>query len=175
MLRYPYTRNNVSTPNDLPIEKELLSIASSKACILVVGPHLAMQQCAKEGRGNSDTSLYLRCLLKRIVEWCIQQSIIDQPDTIETFRQLLYRESLAHAGYMLEEYLIEKQQLQLCLTEVLQSFSQVSQVHQKLAYLPFRGYISTTYDIFIETTYEQIHQCKLPKFYASSVRAAVNA
>src|SRR2546430_5501586 len=136
MLRYSYTKNNVSAPNDISIEKELLSAASSRACILVVGPHLAMQPHVKEGRGNSDTSFYLRSLLKSMVEWCIQQSIIDQPATIETFRQLPYRESLAHAGNMLEEYLIEKQQLQLCLAEVLRSTSQVSQVHQKLVHLP---------------------------------------
>ncbi len=173
MLYYSYTKNNLSAPNEIPIEKKLLSAASNRASILVVGPHLAMPSGIKEG--NSDTSSYLRSLVKGMVEWCVQRSIIDQPDTIETFRQLPYRDSLAHAGNMLEEYLIEKQQLQLCLTEVLWGTSQVSQVHQKLAHLPFRGYISTTYDIFIETTYEQLHQRELPKFYASSIGDAIHA
>lgn len=175
MRHYSYTQNNVSAPNEIPIEKKLLSVASNRACLLVVGPHLAMQSHSKEGNCNSDTSSYLRSLVKDMVEWCIQQSIIDQPDTIETFRQLPYRESLAHAGNMLEEYLIEKQQLQLCLAEVLQRTSQVSQVHQKLAHLPFRGYISTTYDTFIETTYEQVRQRELPKFYAPSIGDAIHA
>ena len=174
MLWYLSVENSESTPNDTHIEKELLS-AGSREWILVVGPHLAMQPHVEDDENNSSTSFYLRRLLKEMVEWCIQKGIINQPDTIEKFRQLPYRESLAHAGNELQEYLVEGQQLQHCLAEVLGSTSQLTQVHQGLAHLPFRGYISTTYDTFIETMYEQIHQRKLPKFYTSSMYAAIKA
>lgn len=114
MLRYSNTKNNVSVPEDIPLVSQLLDSANSKAYILVLGPHLALQSHINEGRGNSNTLFYLRSLLNSMIEWCIQKNIIDQPDTIETFRQLSYRNSLVHTGNMLEEYLTEKEQLQLC-------------------------------------------------------------
>ena len=40
MLRYSYTKNNVNASNDMPIEKELLSAASSIAVLPEAETHL---------------------------------------------------------------------------------------------------------------------------------------
>ncbi len=173
MTRSFYTRTGISVSEDIPLAREVLNVASSKACILVLGPQLAIPSNLKTRKGNSD--IYLRRLLKSIVECTIQQNGIIEPTIAESLRKLPTKTSLAHTGKIFEEYLIGEDQLQLCMTEVLRNTSRVTRFYQNLVRLPIRGYISTTYDISLQSAYERVHQCTLPKFYSSSIRAAIHA
>ncbi len=110
-----------------------------------------------------------------MVEWCVKERIIDRSDTIEDFHRLLHQESWVQVGYKLEEYLAEKSQQQRCLKEVLQDQVQISEAHKLLVQIPFRGYITTTYDTFIEAAYSEVKQSDLTKFYRSSIQNAVEA
>ena len=119
MPRYPETTNTGNVPSNVLIEEKLLHATRDKACILVLGPHLAVQQSMIEAQNTSKTSFYLKDLLGKMVAWCKSSNIISQPDTIETLHRLLHKNSLVHAVRILEEYLTEKDDQQHCLMEVL--------------------------------------------------------
>lgn len=95
---------------------------------------------------------------------------------LNELRQLLSkRDALFSLGYVLEEYLSDKAEIQRCLKDILQHIAHSSNLQQQLIHLPFRGFISTTYDITIETEYEQIYHKELPKFYGSSLQNTLDA
>lgn len=136
--------------------------------ILVVGPG-ATQSNGKQPR------LYWHTLFAAIISWCVESGIIETPQRENELRQLLKRDALFSLGYILEEYLSDKAEIQRCLKDVLQNIAHSSNLQQQLMHLPFRGFISTTYDITIETEYEQIYHKDLAKFYGSSLQNTLDA
>ena len=107
--------------------------------------------------------------------WCVQKNVIQQQDIIDELRTLLSNGALVPAGYKIEEYLAAQQQKQECLRAVLHSHNQVKEIHYHLARIPFRGYITTSYDTCIETAYTEIQHNQLRKFYKTSLSKTIEA
>ena len=168
---YPTGYLDIFNNSDFP--RELLNSPSyAENYILVVGPNLARQEAAHD---HGHTPTYLGRLLERMVEWCVQENVIQQQDTINDLRTLLYNGALVQVGYKIEEYLATPQQKQQCLSAVLHPYNQVKEIHYHLAHIPFRGYITTGYDTCIETAYAEIHHNQLRKFYKPFLSRAVKA
>jgi len=155
--------------NYLDVPNELLNLpASSDHSILIIGPDLVRREVVP-GKG------YLERLLKGMVEWCIQEKIIQDQDIIQDLHTLLQNGALVPLAFRIEEYLATKQLKEQCLRAVLSSDNQVRKIHYDLVRIPHRGYIATTYDTCIETAYIQNWHSKFRTFYPSSINQAVQA
>lgn len=171
----PPNLNVADTPSfhsDQDDYKELLDTIHSGNCIVITGSDLTSWPSTEH---NKRSVSHLGNLVERMVEWCVSEGIIDQDAAIEDFHRLVCRESWAQVGYKIEEYLTEKWQQQQCLRKILNDQARIRETHRLLARLPFRGYITTTYDTSIETAYSDIKQSKLTKFYRFSLRDTVEA
>lgn len=131
--------------------------------ILVTGPGISIQPSLEKGDG-SEKSSYWSGFLKDLASWCSQNYGIKQQNI---------KEELLH--FFVEEYLVEKSEQQRCLREILLLDTQLTDLHRLLAHVPFRGYISTTYDTLLEIAYEQVQHRQLSKFYPSSVQGVIEA
>jgi SIR2-like domain len=172
MPEYPQVTDISSHSNYPNSWSDLFAKEDGKEYVLIAGPGIAEWPCIEN---DQYASCYLARLLDGMIKWCVQENIIDQSDTIEDFHRLLQGKSLVHVGYKIEEYLVDRPQLRQCLQEVLHHQTRLWEMHRCLARLPFRGYITTTYDTFIETAYSQIKQSRLSKFYTSSIHDAIEA
>src|SRR2546428_3063880 len=172
MLRHFHTLDDPSIYNNLSSHKEMLGAIYRRKCLLIVGSSLLAHAYPKERRQYPTN---LRSFLEEVVGWCIRKKVIDQYDSINDFQTLLNRVTLDQVVYKLEEYLVEKLQLQQCLREVLHNQAQIKELHRLLVQIPFRGYLTTTYDTFIEDAYLEVKQSKLNKFYWPSIRGAIEA
>ncbi len=154
-------------------DQELLNTIHNGNCILVAGPNLSLKSNKESFSGNSS---YTATLLAGMVEWCISQGIITQPDIIEDFRRSVLSKSLIQTAYKIEEYLSDQSLKQQCLKDVLpRNHVQAGRIHQLLTQIPFHGYITTTYDTCIEDIYSAIWQERLAKFYKATIQGAVEA
>jgi hypothetical protein len=180
MQGYPHFINTPRISNGLVSHEELVNaVDDGGKFILIAGPALEKRSWVE---GDEPTLCYPRGLLKGVVEWCIQKKNIDLRDAKNEFDELFQEDHkrlregfLTHTGYKIEEYLADKEQLRQCLAEVIHRQDQLEEFQLSLARLPFLGYITTTYDTFIETAYAQVKRKKLPKFYASSIPGAIKA
>ena len=155
--------------NYLDVSNELLNLpASSEHSILIVGPDLVRREVAL-GKG------YMGRLLKRMVQWCIQEKIIQDQDIIQDLQILLQNGALVPLALRIEEYLATKHLKEQCLRAVLSFDSQVRKIHRDLVRVPYRGYVTTSYDTCIETAYAQHRRSTLPTFYPSSIAQAIKA
>ncbi len=172
----PLKLNNVaetlSVHSDQNDYIELLDTIHSGNCIAITGSELTSWPFTNH---NKRSGSHLGNLVERIVEWCVLEGIIDQTAAIEDFHRLVLGESWIRVGYKIEEYLTEKWQQQQCLRKILHDQAYNRETPGLLAQLPFRGYITTTYDTSIETAYSEIKQSKLAKFYGFSLRDIVEA
>src|SRR5206468_1749875 len=74
----------------------------------------------------------------------------------------------------IEEYVSNKLQQQQCLKEVLLcDQAEVSDIHRLIAGIPFRAYLTTNYDTFIEAAFSEKKGYALEKFYRSSMQDAI--
>ena len=169
-MSQPFSRTKLlDISNYLDVSNELLNLpSSSEHSILIVGPDLVRREVAI-GKG------YMERLLKRIVEWCIQEKIIQDQDIIQDLHTLLQNGALVPLAFRIEEYLATKQLKEQCLHAVLSSDNQVRKIHRDLVRVPHRGYVTTSYDTCIETAYAQHQRSTLPTFYPSSIAQAIKA
>jgi SIR2-like domain len=148
-----------------------LNVEESERYLLLMGPDVLKESI------HAPSSLLV--LLKQMVSWCIEKKFISQYNTIEDFHAQYDRkplqETLTRLGYILEECLSEKYQQQECLQTTLEQYTQSVEKYRLLVRKPFRGYVTTTYDTFIETAYEEEWHEPLLKFYLSSIGDAIEA
>ncbi len=169
----PYYADDLNIFNSSEFPRELLNSPShGEQYILVVGPDLLKWE---EAHSHGHRHTYLGWLLEEIVSWCVQKDVIQQQDIIDELRTLLSNGALVPAGYKIEEYLAAQQQKQECLRAVLHSHNQVKEIHYHLARIPFRGFITTSYDTCIETAYTEIQHNQLHKFCKTSLSKTVEA
>jgi hypothetical protein len=152
---------------------ELFEMIQNGNCILVTGYHIAMYTQKEESEQHFP---YLIHLLHGMIDWCIDKNIINNPEVIEDFRTLVRRKSLLPLTYKIEEYLSNKREQHVCIKEVVLQHQTLTQdFYQFLIRHSFRGYITTTYDTFIEEAYQAKEQHELPRFYIHSVQDAMVA
>ena len=134
-MSQPFSRTKLLYISNYYVSNELLNLpSSSEHSILIVGPDLVRREVAI-GKG------YMERLLKRIVEWCIQEKIIQDQDIIQDLQTSLQNGALVPLAFRIEEYLATKQLKEQCLHAVLSSDNQVRKIHRDLVRVPHRGYM----------------------------------
>jgi hypothetical protein len=122
------------------------------------------------------SSSYLMRILGGMVEWYIAKGIIKQSELIKDLKSLVNKKALIPLAYKVEEYFPDRSERFLCLREVvLQNQAQTRDIYQFLNQYPFRGYIATTYDIYVEEAYLAKWRSKLTRFYKTSIESAITA
>ncbi len=175
MLRNAHTQQNASSIDDYLADLfHALSLPIRKMNhILVMGPGATLLR--PQLREIEQTHSYWHVLFEAMITWCIEHSVIEEKGVENEMRQLLSKGAWRSLGYQIEEYLINRVELQSCLKDVLRHHARSANLQFQLVRLPFRGFISTAYDLSIETAYEQVHHRKLTKFYASSGQQILEA
>jgi len=132
--------------DDIQVYKRLREALNSNSLILFAGSGLSAQATTEDGKHPP----LWKGLLEGMVNWCIKRGLINtkySQDIIE----LINRGYLMEAGQELEEILNNKSQFQQCLNDVLLcNQAQISEAHELIAQIPFRAYLTTNYDGFIE-------------------------
>src|SRR5581483_10392068 len=148
-----------------------LNVEDREKHLLLIGPNMLNEA--------TPTHSSLLILLKRMVSWCIQKKFISQyhttKDFCEQYDKRPLKDTLIQFGYTIEENLSEKHQQQECLKASLEQRTPSVDKYRLLVRKPFRGYVTTAYDTFIETAYAEERQEPLLKFYISSIRDAIEA
>jgi hypothetical protein len=158
-----------NTADDPNVINELRNAIYRGRCILFAGSSLSTQASTEDGVHPPNW----KDLLERMAQWCLERDLIDR-ETAEGILVLVNDGFLINAGQEIEEYLLRSQQLHHCLREVLLcDKAQVSEVHRLLVEIPFRTYLTTNYDIFIETAYSMVKHRLLAKFYEFSIQNAI--
>jgi hypothetical protein len=145
----------------------LSQIIEKKNYIMVIGPGAGLHL---QSWNTEQPDTYWHVIFEAILSWCADQHVIEAQNVENEFSNLLDKDAWSSLGYLLEEYLSDKNEMQRCLKEGLQNVARSANLQLQLVRLPFCGFISTTYDIDIETAYEQIHHQQLTKFYGSSIQ-----
>jgi hypothetical protein len=147
---------------DKNVHKEMGDAISNGNCILITDYGLLAQAHTVNGKHPPRS---LQDFLEKIVEWCTDRGLIDQ-HIKRDFQTLINGERLIAAAYKIEEYLAEKAQKEQCLQDViLNNLAKISNIHRLITRIPFRGYLSTTYDTLLERAYFEEHGQLLAKFY----------
>jgi hypothetical protein len=154
--------------------KEIGAAIRSGNCVLLAGLGFSLLTCTTE---NQLPQIYLRNLLERMLEWCNAKQLIAPQGSSYKLKDLFNQSSLYKAALQVEEQLVEQSDKQTCLKEALsQDRVPLKQIYDLLVQIPFRAYISTSYDTFIEDEYQRIKDpSKLTKFYRPSINKAIEA
>lgn len=155
--------------DDPKVLTELRSTIYRAECILVIGSGLSAHAWTKEGQYPPSW----KGLLEKITHWSSEKGLIDQ-ETTEGIHVLLREGFLIEAGQEIEEHLREHSQQDQCLKEaLLYDETMVNEIHCLIAKIPFRAYLTTNYDTFIETAYHLVKGITLAKFYETSIQGAI--
>jgi hypothetical protein len=158
-----------SAANDPNVLKELRDAIYRGKCILLVGSGLSVQAQTEDGEHPPDW----KGLLERMILWCSERGLVDQ-ETAEGIHILIDEGFLIEAGQEIEEHLLKNQQQHQCLREALLcDQAKVSEIHRLVAEIPFRAYLTTNYDTFIEAAYSMVKGKFLARFYETSIQNAI--
>lgn len=159
---------------DEDICKEIGAAIRSGNCVLLAGLGFSLLTCATE---NQLPQIYLRNLLERMLEWCNAKQLTALQGSSSKLKELGNQSSLYLVARQIEEQLVALSDKRTCLKEaLLQDRIALKQIYDLLAQIPFRAYISTSYDTFIEDEYQRIKgPSKLTKFYRPSIDKAIEA
>jgi hypothetical protein len=150
---------------------ELLHTTKSEDAILVTGPGLLPPHSPLHKEDVSCS--YWETLFHAMIAWYIHHHTLQVSSIKEEFYQLSQKDIWFSLSCQIEEYFAEKRELQRCLKTLFSYEEQHIQFYSQLARIPFRGYISTTYDTLLEVAYQREHGKPLAKFYASSLQDAL--
>jgi hypothetical protein len=164
---------NVSSSyiEDPQVYVELRKALDSESLILFAGSGLSGQATTDDGRHPPGW----RGLLTGMVEWCAQRRLIDAAYDRD-IRALVQNNFLVEAGQEIHEIFDDPTQLQQCIGEVLLcNEARVREAHNLVASMPFRAYLTTNYDEFIEDEYRVQKGVRLDKFYEDTVGGIMEA
>lgn len=147
-----------------------LLIRNDRNLILFAGSGLTAQASTDDG----DHPPVWKDLLEEMTQWCSDRDLIGSQDLPE-MQQLIDEGFLIEAGQELQE-LLEPSDLQRCLGDVLLiNSARPSEAHTLVVQIPFRAYLTTNYDDFIEGEFWRKHGLRLQKFYESTVQSILEA
>jgi SIR2-like domain len=162
---------------------ELARTIRRQPCALLIGLGLALPIEVDNGLSQS----HLKELLGRMVQWGLGKKVftkkdikndqdIENDDAIEKeFEEMLTTGGLDRAERKLQEYLDSDMRKQ-CVNEVLlQSQHEVRYIYRLLANMPFRVFLTTGFDEFLENEYTDLKHLPLSKYYKSSLDDALVA
>lgn len=119
---------------------------------------------------------HMRQFLCRMVEWCFGKQLFEV-EVLNDFYDLLKNRQLDKVEIKLQEYFKDDETRKNCFNDIfMQNMQQVQSMYQVLAQIPFKAYVTTSYDIFLEKSYNEIYndpKSDLLKFYRSSVDDAL--
>jgi SIR2-like domain/TIR domain len=152
--------------------QELAKAIRHEHCILLIGLGLALSTLEHV---EKLPQRHLKELLHRMTRWCIDKKKFENELIINDFRQLLQDDKLEKVERKLQEYFISPEERHQCINDVMrQGQQQVRSIYQLLCQMPFRAYITTSYDDFLETTYQEVKEVlDLAKVYKASIEEAV--
>jgi hypothetical protein len=151
--------------DDAVIQEALRASIEQRACILIAGSGLSSQARTADGRNPPAW----KGLLNGMITWCLGRSIVD-PDTATEFHKAVEMGFLIEAGQEIEEILAEPSLRQECLREVLLiNDAQIGEAHELIASIPFRGYLTTNYDTYIETAYSIAYRRPINTFFENTI------
>jgi hypothetical protein len=151
---------------------ELCSIIERNDLILFAGAGLSAQAVTQD---KQHPPLW-RELMIRMIDWCEAERLIDSRYAKE-IRELVEID-LLDAGQELEDAInaSSPSALQRCLNELLLcNLAETSIAHRLITRIPFRGFLTTNYDDFIESAYIRTQHRTLPKFYEDTHEGVLEA
>lgn len=156
--------------DDTRIYEGLYRALESNELILFAGSGLSTQAKTDDGRHPP----LWKGLLNGMIDWCLSKGLLNSEDA-PNIQDLVEQGFLIEAGQELQENL-EPSHLQWCLGEViLCNEAKASKAHRIIAQLPFRAYLTTNYDEFIEGEFRAQTGVTLLKYYERSIDGVLNA
>lgn len=155
---------------DMRVYEGLLRALESNELIFFAGSGFSTQAKTDDGRHPP----LWKGLLKGMIDWCLSKGLLNSEDGLN-IQTSVEQGFLIEAGQELQESL-EPSHLQWCLGEViLCNEAKASEAHRIIAQLPFRAYLTTNYDEFIEGEFRAQTGVTLLKFYERSIDGVLNA
>lgn len=161
---------------------ELAKTIRHQHCALLIGLGLALPIEVDNGLTQS----HLKELLRRMVQWALEQKLFNKQGTDnddekengakikEEFDDLLATGNLYKADLKLQEYIDADKRKQCIHDVILQSYQEVRYIHRILANIPFRAYLTTGFDEFLENEYKLLDKAPpLPKYYPTTLDNAL--
>ena len=150
--------------DDIQVHERLREPLNLNNLIIFAGSGLSAQATTDDGKHPP----LWKGLLEGMNNWCFNKGLIDTT-YLQDFLKLLNGDCLIEAGQELEEILTDKSQLQQCLNDVLLcNQAKISEAHKLIVQIPFRAYLTTNYDSFIEGAFWTEKEKKLKLFYERS-------
>ena len=144
----------------------------SEALILFAGSGLSAQ--ARTDAGEHPP--LWRDMLSRMIAWCLNRNLLDTTYAGE-LQEAVLAGLLLEVGEELQDIFRDSPaELQLCLTDVLLCRkARTSEAHKIAARLPFRAYLTTNYDCFLEGAYQEERRVSIDTFYPATSAGAAAA
>jgi hypothetical protein len=159
----------VSDIDDENIYSSLSKVLSSRNLILFAGSGLSAQASSPDGKHPP----LWKPLLEDMIAWCIRERLLEAATAAE-IQNLIDGGFVIDAGQEMQEILDEPAQLQRCLEEVmLYDKARSGEVHRLITRLPFRGYLTTNYDEFIEGEFRSQNGVPLKKYYQPTLEGVL--
>lgn len=156
---------------DDSVHTDIRDVLQSGNLILFAGAGLSAQAVTEKGEHPP----LWRGLIEGVLAWCQKKQLIDGAGIAEMM-DLVKDNYLIDAGQELQEILEEPSWLQECLSEVvLYNLAKTGEAQQLIAQIPFRAYLTTNYDEFIEGEYRVQKGVTLPKFYERTIEGVLGA
>lgn len=160
----------ISDIDDKGIYSPLSQALSSGNLILFAGSGLSAQAATLDGKRPP----LWKPLLMNMVNWCMRERLLDGSLASE-IQELIDNGFLIDAGQEVQD-ILEPSQLQRCLAEViLCNKAHSGKAHRLIAKLPFRGYLTTNYDEFIEGEFRSRNGFSLRKYYHNTLEGVLDA
>ena len=147
--------------DDVQVHERLREALNLNNLIIFAGSGLSAQATTDDGEHPP----LWKGLLEGMVNWCLKKGLIDTTYP-QDFLKLINGDYLTEAGQELEEILTDKSQFQQCLNDVLLcNQAKISDAHKLIVQIPFRAYLTTNYDRFIESAFLIEKGTELKSFY----------
>jgi hypothetical protein len=168
----PYSR----AIHDRRLYKDLCD-AISRDCILLTGCGLLIH--ARTG-GDKSPPTYWDEMLGKMVDWCElripigDEKSVEDREKLKSIRNLVANKNVEEAEKAIEKHLSDEVRLQQCLRNVLlYDQAKVSKIYNLIVTIPFRAYLTTSYDTFIEDAYLLVHGHRINTFTETSIQVAI--
>ena len=146
-------------------------IFERKKCMLIMGYGLLSEVHEKGGKSRPPKNW--EELLKELAAWCYRASYMASKDWLK-LDELFSQKALQDVGAIIEQCRVSKEQLKAEIQEMLLCYqAPVIDTHILVVKIPFRGFITTTYDTFIEDAFVRSKKPYHAPFYTNNIEAAL--